>query len=77
MKEYDPEGGPISTSQLAVVINQLNARIRNRGLSAWEILNQRNQYTGEQLNIDDLQLSERQLEIRVANQAARGCQRKA
>ena len=65
-----PEGGPISTSQLAVVINQLNARIRNRGLSAWEILNQRNQYTGEQLNIDDLQLSERQLEIRVANQAA-------
>ena len=65
-----PEGGPISTAQLAVVVNQLNARIRNRGLSAWEILNQRNQYTGEQLNIDDLQLSEQQNQIRVANQAA-------
>ena len=33
-------------------------------------MNQRNQYTGEQLNIDDLQLSEQQNQIRVANQAA-------
>ena len=65
-----PDGGPITHTQLAVVVNQLNARIRNRGLSAWEILNQRNQYTGEQLNTDDLQLSEQQAQLRVSNQTA-------
>ena len=65
-----PESGPISSSQLAVVVNQLNSRIRNRGLSAWEILNQRNQFTGDQLDIDDLKLSEQQAQLRAANQAA-------
>ena len=65
-----PEGGPLTASQLAVVVNQLNSRIRNRGLSAWEIINQRNQYTGEQINIDDLKLSEEQSQLRIANQAA-------
>ena len=65
-----PEGGPLSESQLAIVVNQLNSRIRNRGLSAWEILSQRNQYTGEQIEIDDLKLSEEQAQLRAANQAA-------
>ena len=65
-----PDGGPLTISQLAVVVNQLNARIRNRGLSAWEILNQRNQYTGEQLNTDDLKLSEQQAQLRISNQVA-------
>ena len=65
-----PDGGPLTASQLAVVVNQLNARIRNRGLSAWEILNQRNQYTGEQISTDDLKLSEQQAEMRASNQAA-------
>ncbi len=63
-----PEGGAISDSQLAVAVNQLNSRIRNRGLSAWEILNQRNQFTGEQFDINDLKLSEEQNQIRAANQ---------
>lgn len=63
-----PEGGAISGEQLAVVVNQLNSRIRNRGLSAWEILCQRNQYTGEQLDINDLSLSEQQAQLRVTNQ---------
>ena len=65
-----PEGGPVSASQLAVVVNQLNSRIRNRGVSAWEIINQRDQYTGEQLALDDLKLSEQQMDIRVDNQGA-------
>ena len=65
-----PEGGPLSAAQLAVVVNQLNARIRNRGLSSWEILNQRNQYTGEQIEINDLKLSEQQSQLKAANQAA-------
>ena len=63
-----PEGGPISSEQLAVVVNQLNSRIRNRGLSAWEILCQRNQFTGEQIDINDLALSEQQAQLRAANQ---------
>ena len=63
-----PEGGAISEAQLAVIINQLNSRIRGRGLSSWEILNQRDQFTGEQIDIDDLALSEQQSQQRVANQ---------
>ena len=65
-----PEGGQINKSQLAVVVNQLNSRIRNRGLSAWEILNQRNQFTGEQLDFSDLHLSEEQAQQRATNQQA-------
>ena len=65
-----PEGGPVSQSQLGVVVNQLNSRIRNRGVSSWEILNQRDQYTGEQLALEDLKLSEQQREFRVGNQVA-------
>ena len=63
-----PEGGAISSQQLAVIVNQLNSRIRNGGLSAWEILCQRNQYTGEQIDVNDLVLSEQQGQLRVANQ---------
>ena len=63
-----PEGGAITGEQLAVIVNQLNSRIRNRGLSAWEILCQRNQFTGEQLDLNDLVLSEQQAQQRVANQ---------
>ena len=63
-----PEGGAITTEQLAVIINQLNSRIRGRGLSAWEILNQRDQYTGEQIDIADLSLSEQQADQRATNQ---------
>ena len=65
-----PEGGAISEEQLAVIVNQLNARIRNRGLSSWEILCQRDQFSGEQIEINDLQLSEQQAQLRAANQKA-------
>ena len=63
-----PEGGAVTEEQLAVVVNQLNSRLRNRGLSAWEILCQRDQYTGEQLEINDLALSEQQAQHRATNQ---------
>ena len=63
-----PEGGAITKEQLAVIINQLNSRIRGRGLSAWEILNQRDQYTGEQIDVNDLSLSEQQSQQRATNQ---------
>ena len=60
-----PEGGPIPPSTLALGTSQFNARIRNRGLSAWEILFQRDQYTGDQLDISDLSLAESQVTHRL------------
>ena len=63
-----PEGGPIPPSTLALATSQLNARIRNRGISAWEILFQRDQYTGDQLDISDLSLAESQVTHRLNNQ---------
>ena len=68
MLRLTPDGGQITEEQLSIVVNQLNSRIRGRGLSSWEILHQRDQYTGEQLDLNDLKLSEEQSEIRARNQ---------
>jgi hypothetical protein len=65
-REY-PEGGPITPAQLAVVTATLNARVRNRGLSAKEIVLQRDTQTGEQLNFSDIHLASKQHENRKAN----------
>ena len=46
----------------------LNSRIRNRGLSAKEILLQRGQHTSEQLRFSDTDLAQKQNEIRSQNQ---------
>ena len=46
---YDPEAGPVTLDSFAVITSQLNSRIRNRGLSAWGILHQRDQESGHQL----------------------------
>ena len=45
----------------------MNTRIRNRGLSAREILFQRDQQTNEQLSICDKELSSKQQDIRTQN----------
>ena len=39
--KYDPSGSPVTYFQLQLVLQILNARIRNRGLSAKEVLLQR------------------------------------
>jgi hypothetical protein len=65
-REY-PEGGPIIPSQLAIVTAALNARVRNRGLSAKEIVLQRDTQTGEQLNFSDSDLASLQHDNRIAN----------
>ena len=49
-------------------VNILNSRIRNRGLSAWEILFQRDQHTFEPLNISDIGLASEQQDTRSKNQ---------
>ena len=50
-----PEGGPVSKITLARATARLNSRIRQIGLSAQEIMTQRDQITGSQLPIDDQQ----------------------
>ena len=50
---FSPEGGAVSESDLAIVTNTLNSRIRNRGLSAWEIMFQRDTQTLKQLEFVD------------------------
>lgn len=60
-----PEGQRITAHCLAIVTARLNTRIR--GLSAREIVFQRDGYTGDQLNIDDKSLAEKQRTTRTAN----------
>ena len=67
IKRCYPEGGPLSRVQLASCTAILNSRIRNRGLAAREILFQRDNQTGEQLNFTDDLLAQAQLEKRLAN----------
>ena len=45
----------------------MNSRIRNRGLSAKEILFQRDQNTNEQLELNDVRLSHEQDNLRIQN----------
>ena len=68
MLRYNSNGGPFSVSELAYITNTLNSRLRHHGLSAWEVLHHRNQFTGEQIDFTDLQLAEIQNDARTANQ---------
>jgi hypothetical protein len=67
MLRKHPTASPISPPQLAVVVNILNSRIRHRGLSAKEILFQRDNETLTQLNFSDKHLAKQQHEKRLQN----------
>ena len=67
LKKAHPDGCQVSPSQLAVVVATLNSRIRNRGMSAREILFQRDHETGAQLRFTDAALAEKQHDIRIKN----------
>ncbi len=62
-----PEGDPVTQDQLAIVTATLNMRVRNRGLSAREIVFQRDPHTGEQLQISDNELAAEQHLTRIKN----------
>ncbi len=66
---FSPEGGSVSESDLAYVTNVLNSRIRRRGLSAWEILFQRDSDTLKQLDFDDSLLAKAQVDRRLVDQS--------
>ena len=55
---FAPDGGKVPPLLLAASCNMLNSRIRNRGLSAWEILFKRDQFSNCPLNIPDNLLSD-------------------
>lgn len=54
--KQDPSGNPLTVVTLALATARLNSRIRGRGLSAREMLLQRNQFTNEQIPISDYDL---------------------
>ncbi len=62
-----PNGGPVSETTLSLATARLNSRIRNRGLSAREMLFQRNQCTNEQIPMSDANLIKEQHQHRMSN----------
>ena len=66
----NPEGGQTNSIQLAHAVNQLNARIRGRGLTAWEIVTQRDTETGVEIELHDKTLSDMQFSTRKENQVS-------
>jgi hypothetical protein len=68
MLKFSSDGGPFTSSELAYITNILNSRLRHHGLSAWEIMYQRNQFNGEQIDVCDLKIAEDQSHMRAANQ---------
>ena len=65
--QLNPDGGPITPTVLSIATSNLNMRIRNRGLSAWEIIHQRDQFDGTQLPFLDQDLANQQERIRERN----------
>ena len=67
LRRHDPNGQALTSTDLAIVVSTLNSRIRNRGLSAREILFQREGNTGKQLTFRDQELAESQYNTRRSN----------
>ena len=64
--QCDPSGDPISATTLASAVSRLNTRIRNRGLSAYEMWFRREQHTNTYLTSPvDTDLIKAQHELRL------------
>ena len=63
----DPSGSPVSEITLQDAIHFLNTRVRNRGLSAKELLYCRDQVTLQPLTVVDADMSTQQMNIRDQN----------
>jgi len=66
----DPMGTPISSCQLSFAIATLNSRIRYHGLSAYEVMFGRNQFTASKIPIDESKIITAQQEARLENHQA-------
>ena len=60
-----PHGGPVNSFTLAQGVSFLNDVIRHSGLSAKEVLHSREKSTGENIKLNDLELSNSQFQKRV------------
>ena len=60
----NPQGGRVSEMELAVITKNINSRIRQRGLSAKEMVFQRDQVTNDAKHMSDETLAEEQAEKR-------------
>jgi len=67
LSKSDPLGQPVSPAELAVVMARVNAKIRTNGLSSREYLQQRDQFSGEQLPMSDRTLLKEQHHRRRSN----------
>ena len=67
---HDPRGGPVTSFQLSVIVSQLNSRIRHSGMSAREMLCQRDQFKNTQLPVHDRTIALDQHQRRLDNHSA-------
>ena len=65
-----PVSGVISPTTLALAVANLNSRVRAPGLSAHELWTQRDQFSGEQLPVDDEGFIRAQQERRLLNHSS-------
>ena len=65
--KVDNTGSPVTNTTLQTAVHVLNSRIRNRHLSAKEIVTCRDQVTGDILHIDDMILAKGQENLREQN----------
>ena len=65
--KLDPMGKSVSNITLAQATNNLNSKIRSRGLSSREMLLQRDQFSNKQIPVSDNQLINEQHEQRLQN----------
>ena len=65
--KQEPKGGSVSDITLAIATARLNARIRSRGMSAREMLFQRDQFTNSQIPVSDMDLITEQHEAKLRN----------
>ena len=63
----DPSGNPVSNVMLQDAVHLLNTRVRNRNLSAKELLFCRDQITLQPLDVNDVDISHKQQELRNKN----------
>ena len=62
-----PNGGPVTQYSLALSIARLNSSLRRNGVSAHELWTQRNQFTLEQLPLEDRDVILQQHQARMQN----------
>ena len=65
MNRVNEDGGTITPATLALAVANLNSRIRSGGLSAFEVYTQRDQFTGDQIPMQDMEIIKQKEEERL------------